>query len=118
MTGNVFDVVPTALDVSVVQHLGVGALATNAQAVAVEEGAGGRGGRGAGLGGPGIELGDLEVAVAGVGHHRHVADRRVERAVARIHAGEDPLVVAHDQPRLAGQRIDERHDLVHVGRGS
>src|SRR5262249_13943016 len=53
-----------ALDVAVVQDLGIGGHGADAKAVAVEQGTRGRGAAGAGLGSSRIELCDLEVAVA------------------------------------------------------
>src|SRR4051812_17149123 len=75
------------------------------------------------MSGPGEELGDLQVAVAGVSRQRHVwtaaADRGTQAHVERaplVHAREDALVIGHDQSGLTGEWIDDREDLVHIGR--
>ena len=75
-----FVVVPTAWVFPLLSTWGR-RLAADALAVAVEEGAGDLGGQRTGLRGPGIELGDLDVAVAGVGRRRHWCRCPCERAV-------------------------------------
>ncbi len=77
----------------------------------------GRTGVCAGLHRPVVELRQVEVAVAAAGRQGLVADADVVLDVrVVVDPGEDPLVVADDQPGVAGERVDDRDQPVLVGR--
>src|SRR5262249_31747436 len=81
-----------------------------------EKGPGKVGGQGTRLRGAVVELDNLQVPVARTGRQVDVTDVLEQVAGAVVHAGEDALVVAEYQARLAGQGIDEREQLVRIGR--
>ena len=103
-------------DVAVAEDVRVGDRSAVVLGAAVEQGAGDLGGGAAGLGRPVVELGDLEVAVAvdARSWRREVPTCDLERPVV-VEDAPDPLVVAEDQPRQAGGRVDHRDDAVVVG---
>ena len=102
-------------DVAVADEVGVGDRAAVVLGAAVEQGAGDLGGGAAGLGRPVVELGDLEVAVAVDARQlSRGPDLGLERPVV-VQDAPDALVVAEDQPRQAGGRVDHRGDAVVVG---
>ena len=116
---------PAPGDVAVSDDVGVGDRSAVVLGTAVEQGAGNLGGGGTGLGRTVVELGDLEVAVAvdvsqliGGRPELHARgggpDLRLEGPVV-VQDGPDPLIVAEDQPRQPGERVDHRGDGVVVG---
>ena len=96
------------------QDVGIGDRSTVVLGATVEQGSGDLGGRGAGLHRTIVELGDLEVPVATASGDRCAPDRGFKCPVI-IQAAEDSLVVADDDPRQPGRRVDLRDDAVVVG---
>ena len=101
-------------DVAVVEDVRVGRRSAVVVRAAVKERLGGLRGEVARLRGPVVELLDLKVAVAGAGRQHDVAEGLVNHAIV-IDDREDALVVADDQPRQAGRRVDLGDHPMDVG---
>jgi len=102
-------------DVAVGQDVRVGPREAVVLRLAVEERVGDLGRGVARLRGPIVELRDLEVAVPRIGRQGRRADASADGAVAVVDRGEHALVVAEDQPRLAGERVNHGDHAVLVG---